>query len=61
MPIIKYHNHLSPWQITDDINFENLTAVSLHGEHYKWRAMRINGVAEKYCSGNALDWGKFER
>jgi len=61
MPIIDYHNHLSPQQIADDINFENLTAVWLHGDHYKWRAMRTNGVAEKYCSGNATDWEKFEQ
>jgi len=61
MPIIDYHNHLSPQQTADDINFENLTAVWLHGDHYKWRAMRINGVAEKYCSGNATDWEKFEQ
>lgn len=61
MPIIDYHNHLSPQQIADDINFENLTAVWLQGDHYKWRAMRINGVAEKYCSGNATDWEKFEQ
>ena len=61
MPIIDYHNHLLPQQIADDNNFENLTAVWLHGDHYKWRAMRINGVAEKYCSGNATDWEKFEQ
>ena len=61
MPIIDYHNHLSPQQIADDINFENLTAVWLQGDHYKWRAMRTNGVAEKYCSGNASDWEKFEQ
>jgi len=61
MPIIDYHNHLSPQQIADDINFENLTAVWLHGDHYKWRAMRTNGVAERYCSGNATDWEKFEQ
>ena len=61
MPIIDYHNHLSPRQIADDINSENLTAVWLHGDHYKWREMRINGVAEKYCSGNASDWEKFEQ
>ena len=61
MPIIDYHNHLSPQQIADDINFKNLTAVWLQGDHYKWRAMRTNGIAEKYCSGNASDGEKFEQ
>ena len=53
MPIIDYHNHLPPDQIADDINFENLTQVWLYGDHYKWSAMRTNGVDEKYCTGNA--------
>ena len=61
MPIIDYHNHLSPLQIAGDINFKNLTAAWLQGDHYKWRAMRTNGVAEKYCSGNASDEEKFEQ
>ena len=61
LPIIDYHNHLSPQQIAADINFKNLTAAWLQGDHYKWRAMRTNGVAEKYCSGNASEWEKFEQ
>ena len=61
MPILDYHNHLSPQQIADDVNFENLAAAWLHGDHYKWRAMRANGVNEKFCTGNASDWGKFEQ
>jgi len=61
MPVIDYHNHLPPDQIANDINFENLTQVWLYGDHYKWRAMRINGVNEKYCTGNATDKEKFEQ
>jgi len=61
MPIIDYHNHLMPEQIADDINFDNLTQVWLYGDHYKWRAMRSNGVNEKYCTGNATDYEKFEQ
>jgi len=61
MPIIDYHCHLPPDQIADDINFKNLTQVWLYGDHYKWRAMRTNGVDEKYITGNASDWEKFEK
>ena len=59
MPIIDYHNHLPPDQIANDINFENLTQVWLYGDHYKWRAMRTNGVNERYCTGDTTDWEKF--
>ena len=61
MPIIDYHNHLMPEQIANDINFENLTQIWLYGDHYKWRAMRGNGVNEKYCTGAATDYEKFEQ
>lgn len=61
MPVIDYHNHLPPEQIANDINFENLTQVWLYGDHYKWRAMRTNGIPEKYCTGNASDYEKFEK
>lgn len=61
MPVIDYHNHLPPDQIANDINFENLTQAWLYGDHYKWRAMRTNGVDEKYCTGNAGDWEKFQQ
>ena len=61
MPIIDYHNHLIPEQIANDINFENLTQVWLYGDHYKWRAMRSNGINEKYCTGDATDYEKFEQ
>lgn len=61
MPIIDYHCHLPPEDIAGDRKFENLTKIWLEGDHYKWRAMRTNGVAEKYCTGNASDWEKFEK
>jgi glucuronate isomerase len=61
MPIIDYHNHLPPDQIANDINFTNLTQVWLYGDHYKWRAMRSNGINEKYCTGTASDFEKFQQ
>ncbi|MBL0234904.1 MAG: glucuronate isomerase [Chitinophagaceae bacterium] len=61
MPIIDYHCHLSPQQIAEDTQFDNLTQVWLYGDHYKWRAMRTNGVDESYCTGNRSDWEKFEK
>jgi glucuronate isomerase len=60
MPIIDYHCHLNPKQIAENKNFKNLTELWLDGDHYKWRAMRTNGVSEKYCTGEASDWEKFE-
>ena len=61
MPIIDYHCHLPQQQIAEDKNFENLTQIWLYGDHYKWRAMRTNGVDERFCTGNASDWEKFEQ
>jgi glucuronate isomerase len=61
MPIIDFHCHLSPTQISDNLCFENLTQAWLYGDHYKWRAMRANGIDEKYCTGNASDYEKFEK
>ncbi|MGG9972075.1 glucuronate isomerase [Ferruginibacter sp. SUN002] len=61
MPVIDYHNHLPPDQIANDINFQNLTQVWLYGDHYKWRAMRTNGVHESYCTGDKPDFEKFEK
>jgi len=61
MPIIDYHNHLLPEQIANDAKFSNLTAVWLNGDHYKWRAMRANGIEEQYITGNATDYQKFEK
>ncbi|MGC6432011.1 MAG: glucuronate isomerase [Jejuia sp.] len=59
MPIIDYHCHLDPKQIAENKNFNNLTEIWLYGDHYKWRAMRTNGVDEKYITGAASDWEKF--
>ncbi|MGY3087937.1 glucuronate isomerase [Hymenobacter sp. UYAg731] len=61
MPIIDYHNHLLPDQIAEDKQFENITQIWLYGDHYKWRAMRANGVPERYITGDASDWEKFEK
>lgn len=61
MPVIDYHCHLPPDQIAEDRNFENLTQVWLYGDHYKWRAMRANGIPEEYITGNKSDWEKFEK
>ncbi|MCE7922934.1 MAG: glucuronate isomerase [Haliscomenobacteraceae bacterium CHB4] len=61
IPIIDYHNHLPPQEIAEDRQFENLTQIWLSGDHYKWRAMRANGVPERYCTGGASDWEKFEK
>lgn len=61
MPIFDYHCHIPPQQIADDIKFENMTHIWLYGDHYKWRAMRTNGVDERYCTGDASDWEKFEK
>ncbi len=61
LPIIDYHSHLSPQQIADDVQFENLTQAWLYGDHYKWRAMRTNGVNEHFITGNRSDWEKFEQ
>ncbi len=61
MPIIDYHCHLPPDQIAEDKQFENLTQIWLYGDHYKWRAMRTNGVDESYCTGNKSDYEKFEK
>ena len=59
MPIIDYHNHLPPNEVAEDKNFENITRVWLNGDHYKWRAMRTNGVEEAYITGDKTDWEKF--
>jgi glucuronate isomerase len=61
MPIFDYHCHINPQQIADDVRFENITQIWLYGDHYKWRGMRTNGVDEKFCTGNASDWEKFEK
>jgi glucuronate isomerase len=59
LPLIDYHCHLSPKQIAEDYQFKNITDAWLAGDHYKWRAMRTNAVAEDFCTGNASDPEKF--
>jgi glucuronate isomerase len=61
MPILDYHCHLPPEQIAGDKNFLNLTQAWLYGDHYKWRAMRTNGIGERYCTGDAPDREKFDK
>jgi glucuronate isomerase len=61
MPIIDYHNHLPPEQIASDHLFQNITQAWLYGDHYKWRAMRTNGVDESYCTGTQPDKEKFKK
>ena len=61
LPIIDYHCHLPPDEIAGDINFANITQIWLNGDHYKWRAMRSNGVNEAFITGNKSDWEKFEQ
>ena len=61
MPIIDYHCHLDPEQMASNVNFKNLTEVWLKGDHYKWRAMRANGVSEAFITGDKSDWEKFEQ
>lgn len=58
-PILDYHCHLSAKEIADNHRFRDLTEIWLEGDHYKWRAMRANGVPERYCTGNANPYEKF--
>ena len=60
LPIVDYHCHLSPQAMASDHRFRSITELWLEGDHYKWRAMRANGVSERFCSGDASDWEKFE-
>jgi glucuronate isomerase len=58
-PILDYHCHLPPKDIAENRQFRNLFEIWLEGDHYKWRAMRANGVDERYCTGDAEPWEKF--
>lgn len=60
-PIIDYHCHLDPKQIAEDHQFRSITELWLGGDHYKWRLLRTNGVNEKYITGDASDWEKFQK
>lgn len=59
-PIIDYHCHLPPEEIAHNHTWENMAQVWLGGDHYKWRAMRSNGISEEYCTGNRSDREKFQ-
>ena len=59
-PIIDYHSHLDPAAIVDNRQFSNIAQLWLDGDHYKWRAMRTNGIPERLCSGDALDREKYD-
>lgn len=61
MPIIDYHCHLPPNEIAEDKKFSSITEIWLNGDHYKWRAMRTNGIPEKYCTGTASEYEKFQK
>ena len=61
MPIIDYHCHLVPQMIAENYQFKDLTEVWLGGDHYKWRAMRGNGVPEEYITGDRSSYEKFEK
>ena len=61
LPIIDYHCHLNPKEVAEDHRFSSITELWLGGDHYKWRAMRSNGVDEKYITGDASDWEKFQK
>ena len=61
LPIIDYHCHLNPQEVAQDHKFRSITELWLGGDHYKWRALRTNGVAEKYITGDASDWDKFQK
>lgn len=60
MPIFDYHCHLSVQDIAENRIFENMTQIWLNGDHYKWRAMRANGIKERFITGDAIDYEKFE-
>lgn len=61
LPIIDYHCHLDPAMVACDYRFRSITELWLGGDHYKWRAMRANGVEERYITGDAGDWEKFQK
>ncbi|HTZ48210.1 MAG TPA: glucuronate isomerase [Verrucomicrobiae bacterium] len=58
-PILDYHSHLSPRDLAEDRRFHDLYEIWLEGDHYKWRAMRANGIAERFCTGDASPYEKY--
>ncbi len=62
MPIIDYHCHLIPQMVAENKRFDSIAQIWLMGDHYKWRAMRSNGIDERFCTGkDTTDWEKFEK
>lgn len=59
LPVLDFHNHLSPREIAEDVRYEHLTQVWLAGDHYKWRAMRANGIPEELITGDADPYERF--
>lgn len=59
-PIIDYHCHLDPAQVAEDYRFRSITELWLGSDHYKWRALRANGINERYITGDASDWERFQ-
>lgn len=60
LPIFDFHCHLDPKEIWENKPYSNLTRLWLGADHYKWRAMRINGIGERFITGEAEDWEKFQ-
>ena len=58
-PILDFHSHLPASEISSDRQFQNLAEIWLDGDHYKWRAMRANGIEERYCTGDAAPFDRF--
>jgi len=61
MPIIDYHNHLSPKALAENTIFNSITQAWIDGDHYKWRAMRTLGIDERFITGSATDQDKFAK
>ena len=59
--MVDFQFYISPSMIAEDRQFTNLTQAWLEGDHYKWRAMRTNGISELFCTGNASDFDKFKK
>src|SRR5882672_10860706 len=58
-PILDYHCHLPPRDIAENRQFKNLFEIWLEGDHYKWRAMRANGIPERFCTGDAVPYERY--
>ncbi|HEX5425511.1 MAG TPA: glucuronate isomerase [Candidatus Acidoferrales bacterium] len=59
-PILDFHSHLPAAEIAEDRRYRNVTELWLEGDHYKWRLMRANGIDERYCTGDAPPYEKFQ-